>query len=40
MAASDSTGDRPAALVTGSASGIGRAAARPLDRDGTDVAIY
>ena len=32
-------GDRPAALVTGSASGIGRAAALRLARAGYDVAI-
>ena len=31
--------DRPAALVTGSASGIGRAAALRLARAGYDVAI-
>jgi 3-oxoacyl-[acyl-carrier protein] reductase len=31
--------DRPAALVTGSASGIGRAAALRLARAGNDVAI-
>jgi NAD(P)-dependent dehydrogenase (short-subunit alcohol dehydrogenase family) len=33
------TQDRPAALVTGSASGIGRAAARGRGRAGYDVAI-
>ena len=39
MAAAPMAGDRPAALVTGSASGIGRAAALRLARAGYDVAI-
>jgi 3-oxoacyl-[acyl-carrier protein] reductase len=39
MAASEMAGGRPAALVTGSASGIGPAAALRLARAGYDVAI-
>jgi 3-oxoacyl-[acyl-carrier protein] reductase len=39
MAVSEMAGDRPAALVTGSASGIGRAMALRLARAGYDVAI-